>query len=194
MDPRIQQMDDRLLLLNLYLTQAIALVLGFLGLYFFYLRQGVSFTSLFSLGENGYSTLGWALLLAALIIVIEVCLVYSLPATYFDDGGINKKLFSNRTVGHIIVMTAIVAFCEELLFRLVLQDQIGLFWTSVIFAFVHIRYISKWVMFTTVFLVSLSFGWLYIYTGSVIAPMVSHFVVDLILALFIRFDLLKDKK
>ncbi len=194
MDPRIQQMDDRLLLLNLYLTQAIALVLGIAGLYFFHIRHGVSFASLFSLGENAYSSLGWALLLAALIIVIEVVLVYSLPAAYFDDGGINEKLFSNRSIGHIIIMTAVVAICEELLFRLVLQDQIGLFWTSVLFAFVHIRYISKWVMFTAVFLVSLSLGWLYSHTGSVIAPMVSHFVVDFILALFIRFDLLKDKK
>ncbi|WP_164984943.1 CPBP family intramembrane glutamic endopeptidase [Ammoniphilus sp. CFH 90114] len=191
MDPRIQQMDDRLLLLNLYLTQIITLVIGVISYYFIYFRHGIPLASFFTQGKGWLFIVGWALSLGILILLIEVLLVYLLPPSYFDDGGINELLFCDRSLWHIVIIVAVVAFCEEFLFRLILQNQIGLWWTSVVFAIIHIRYLAKWVMFTTVFFVSMALGWLYELTGTIIAPMLTHFVVDLVLAYFIRFDVMK---
>ncbi len=53
-------------------------------------------------------------------------LIRYVPEQWYDDGGINEKLFRSRSVPHIFIMTAIIAFCEELLFRGVIQTHVGL--------------------------------------------------------------------
>ncbi|MEK1830639.1 CPBP family intramembrane glutamic endopeptidase [Priestia megaterium] len=66
------------------------------------------------------------------------------PEHLYDDGGINERLFANRSVPHLILICIIVACSEEILFRGVIQVQFGLFWASIVFALVHIRYLKKW--------------------------------------------------
>lgn len=193
MDQRIQGIDDRVLLLNLYLTQGVTLVLGILGFYVINVSHDVSVFTLFAFQPFG-TVLGWSLALAGGIILAELFLVYSLPKKHFDDGGINEKLFSDRAIWHIFIIASIVAFSEELLFRAVIQTKIGLFYASMLFALIHIRYLKKWVMFLTVIFVSLSLGWLYEYTGTIIAPMICHFVIDFVLAIMIRYKWLPTQR
>lgn len=192
MDPRIQEIDDHLLLIHLYLTQGIILVLGGIGYFFFLSKDGIEGSYFFFI-DPWEITLGIALCLAIVIIIVELLLVYSLPKRFFDDGGINQKLFANRPVWHIFLIVAIVALSEEILFRMVIQTKLGLFYASVIFSLIHIRYLRKWVMFSIVFLVSLSLGWLYDWTGSIVSPIICHFLIDFVLALFIRYGWISSK-
>jgi hypothetical protein len=109
------------------------------------------------------------------------------PEEAMDDGGINDMLFRKRPIWHIVVISAIVAICEELLFRGAIQYAFGPYWTSILFAVIHVRYLRHWVPTGIVFAISYGLGFIYIQTGTLWAPIITHFIVDLVLGLIIRF-------
>jgi membrane protease YdiL (CAAX protease family) len=186
---RLTEINQRILLLNLYLTQGVALLLSIAGLYFFYFRQHYPVFPFFRI--HSMAEIWVALSLASVVIGVNVLMTKWLPEDYFDDGGINEKIFQNLPLWHIFVIAFIVSISEELLFRVVIQAQIGLWWTSLLFAVVHLRYLKKWVLFSSVLGVSLLLGWLFESTQSVIAPIVCHFTIDFVLACFLRFNVFK---
>ncbi|MNP12282.1 CAAX amino terminal protease self- immunity [compost metagenome] len=177
-----EQLNDRLLLINLYVTQALTLVIGIIWLLF----QKRNIFDLFSLKQND-NFVAWGLGLAGCMLIIDFFLSKIMPENTLDDGGINHMLFGNRPVWHIICIAAMVAICEELLFRGAIQYAIGPYWTSVIFAFIHIRYLKHWLPTGWVFLSSYGLGFIYIHTGTLWAPILCHFVIDVISGLLIRF-------
>lgn len=185
MNSIIKQMDDRVLLLNLYITQSITFVLAFIGIYFFYWRHGVSLLSFFEVNWPRDIIIGIALAIA--VVIFNLILSRYLPEALIDDGGINEKIFGKRPLWHIFVISLVVAISEELLFRVVLQTQMGLWLTSLLFAIIHFRYLKKWMLFGMVLWVSLMIGWLYDYTGSVVGPMICHFLIDFILGCCLRY-------
>lgn len=104
-----------------------------------------------------------------------------------DDGGINEMLFRNRPVWHIAIICVIVSICEELLFRGAIQYGLGPYWTSIIFALIHVRYLRHWIPTGWVFLSSYALGYIYIQAGTLWAPIVCHFLIDFISGLVIKF-------
>ncbi|MNW57385.1 CAAX amino terminal protease self- immunity [compost metagenome] len=104
-----------------------------------------------------------------------------------DDGGINSLLFRNRPIWHIAVISAIVAICEELLFRGAIQNGIGPYWTSILFAAIHVRYLRHWIPTAWVFASSYGLGFIYLQTGTLWAPILCHFLIDLVSGLVIKF-------
>ncbi|OAB44249.1 CPBP family intramembrane glutamic endopeptidase [Paenibacillus glacialis] len=176
------QLTPRLLLINLYFTQGLTVLIGILWIYF----QKRSPIELFSLHQN-VNFVAWGLGLAGVMLIIDFLVSRIMPEDVMDDGGINHMLFSDRPVWHIVCIAALVAICEELLFRGAIQYAIGPYWTSIIFALIHIRYLKHWIPTGWVFLSSYGLGFIYIQTGSLWAPIVCHFVIDLISGLVIRF-------
>lgn len=77
------------------------------------------------------------------------------------------------------------AFCssvgEELLFRGALQPSLGLVVTSVLFGAIH-GFFSRQLWFWSILaiLMGFVFGWLKEHTGSLLAPIVAHFVINLV--------------
>lgn len=124
---------------------------------------------------------------AILIILLNLVLKRFVPKHHLDDGGINEKLFKNSSVLEIIQIAFIVSVCEELLFRGLIQTVFGLIFASVIFAFVHFRYLKKPVLLISVIGISFYIGVLYEITGNLLVTMILHFIVDLVLGLIIRF-------
>jgi membrane protease YdiL (CAAX protease family) len=185
MDQRYAHLDSRTLALNVYLSQAILFVVGLVGLYFFYIRSGVDWTTPFLLPDRG-DVFGYGTLAALCIVAVEIILIIWLPPDTFDDGGLNEILFRDLSVLHIGLVCLVVAVSEELLFRAVIQPGLGLWWTSILFALVHVRYLKKWVMVAVVFLISILFGWLFMKTGTVWSVVWAHFLVDFILGCFVR--------
>lgn len=175
------QLNDRLLLINLYLTQALALVIGLIILFF----QKQSLVNLMVLPKS-LSFIYWGAGLAAVMFVIDLVLSKVIPEDSMDDGGINEMLFRTRPVWHIIVIAALVAICEELLFRGAIQHAFGPYWTSIIFAMIHIRYLKHWIPTGWVFLSSYGLGYIYIHSGTLWAPILCHFIIDLVSGLIIR--------
>lgn len=176
------QLNDRLLLINLYVTQALTLIIGLIWLLF----QRQNPLRLLEFPE-GLHFLAWGAGLAAAVIAADLVLSRWVPKEASDDGGINEMLFRERPIWHIVLICLIVSVCEELLFRGAIQHSFGPYWTSIIFAAIHVRYLRHWIPTGLVFSISYGLGWIYIESGTLWAPIVAHFLVDLVMGLIIRF-------
>lgn len=182
----IAHITDRILIINLYGTQAIVFVIAWAILWW----QDRLNWDLWRI-ESGKVWL-WGIGTGIVIVGVDLILSRLFPRFMVDDGGINEKLFRNRPLWHILVMTSVIAICEELLFRGALQPVLGLFWTSVIFTLIHFRYLAQWMMTVVVFFISLALGALLLVTDSLIAPTVAHFVVDFTLGVLLRYGRLDE--
>ena len=124
---------------------------------------------------------------ALLVIIVDAIVMKVFPAHMYDDGGLNEKMFKNRSIPHIVWLTLLIAFSEEILFRGIVQQQFGLEIASIVFALLHFRYLSKILLFILVVSISIFLGLLYEWTGNLFVPVMTHFVIDLVFACQIRF-------
>jgi membrane protease YdiL (CAAX protease family) len=178
----IDTLSDRTLLLNLYITQLLTVFIGIIVI----LLQRNNLLKQLNL-THPVTVLEWGIGFAAAFLAVNMLLSRWVPEEVSDDGGINLKLFGSRALWHIIVMSAIVACCEEILFRGAIQHAFGAYWTSILFAAIHIRYLQHWIMTGLVFGVSYGLGLIYIHTGTLWAPILAHFVIDLVMGCIIRY-------
>ena len=176
------QLTERLLLINLYLTQGITLAIALIWILF----QNRNPLALLSWPAGNAFAL-WGLGLALAMVAFDLIISRIVPESSMDDGGINEMLFRNRPVWHIFVIAAVVSVCEELLFRGAMQHAIGPYWTSILFALIHVRYLKHWIPTGWVFLSSYGLGYIYVASGSLWAPILCHFLIDLISGMVIRF-------
>lgn len=101
-------------------------------------------------------------------------------------------VFGQFTIWQMIIAALISGCCEELLFRGVLMKLMGVYISSIIFGLLHMGHKNLiasgiWIMFMGFIL-----GELYIYTGSLIAPIAAHAINNL--ASFISLKLLIKKR
>jgi len=178
----VDQLSDRMLLANLYLTQAITFIIGLVWLFF----QGRNPIRVLGLPATGDFAL-WGAGLAACVLAVDYAISRWVPEEAADDGGVNERIFRARPVWHIAVICLVVSLCEELLFRGAIQYAIGPYWTSIVFAAIHIRYLRHWIPTGLVFSISYGLGWIGLQTGTLWAPIVAHFLIDFIMGLIIRF-------
>jgi membrane protease YdiL (CAAX protease family) len=178
----ISTIDERTVILNLYMTQLLVLLTGGIIMFF----QKPSFSQMFSLDKGMYLAL-WGVGFAAVVLIVDLLISNWVPPEVTDDGGINDMIFKTRPLWHIILLSFVVAFCEEWLFRGAIQGSWGPYWTSILFAAIHIRYLQHWLMTGLVFGISYGLGWIYVQTGSLWTPIAAHFVIDLIMGCIIRY-------
>lgn len=178
----LDEVDDRFLLINLYVTQLIVLVAAVVIMLF----QKPDIGAMFSF-HAGSRILVWGICFAAAVLVVDLLISSRVPPEVTDDGGINEKIFRNRPLWHIALLSLVVAFCEELLFRGAIQASWGPYWTSILFAAIHIRYLQHWLMTGLVFGISYGLGWIYIQTGSLWTPIAAHFLIDFIMGCILRY-------
>jgi len=185
----VKKMSDEELLRQLLFTQIIILIIS-ICLAFFLFDSYNAFISIFEMNTKKVFLIGAFVALS--IIILDFILMNVFPPSFFDDGGINKRLFQKRNLLEIISLTLLIAFCEELLFRGVLQTHFGLIVASIIFAILHIRYLTKWLLFTMVVLVSFLLGVVYEWTENLWTTIFIHFVIDFVFALQIRYQYILD--
>lgn len=178
----VDDLDDRMLLVNLYATQGLTFIIGLIWVLF--QRQNV--IDLFRL-PTGLSVVWWGAGLAAAVVAVDLFISKFVPEEAADDGGVNDRIFRTRPVWHIAFISFIVAICEELLFRGAVQHAIGPYWTSIVFATIHVRYLRHWIPTGLVFSISYGIGWIYEHTGSIWSAIIAHFMIDFIMGLIIRF-------
>lgn len=180
----IQQMTDRQLYLQLILTQMIligcAAILGFV----LFSNWG-ELQEIYQLNDQRILTVGISAAMS--VVLLDLVFIKLIPERYFDDGGINERIFGSLSIPHIFLIAALVAVSEEFLFRGVIQTNWGLWVTSVIFAIFHIRYLSNWFLFANILLLSFFIGFIYQWTGNLFVTIMMHFVIDLLLGLIIHF-------
>lgn len=177
----LDQIDDRSLLLNVYITQAITFIIGMVVILF----QHRSLLSLFPL-DPIWRIACYGGAFAFIVIMADLAVSAVVPEEVTDDGGVNERLFGSRALWHIIVLTILVSICEELLFRGAVQYAFGAYWTSIIFAAIHFRYLKHWLMTLFVFGISYGLGWIYMQTGSLWTPVLAHFIIDIVMGVTLR--------
>jgi membrane protease YdiL (CAAX protease family) len=179
----IQTMTDKELRLNLYITQLILLSIS--GILAFLIFDNVkSLLELWKWQPSLILLLGGGT--AFLIVGIDFLAMKVLPESWFDDGGINERMFRNISVPHLLFLTLFIGFAEELLFRGIIQTRFGIGIASVIFAVLHVRYITKPFLFSFVMIISIGFGLLFEYTQNLFITIFAHFLVDFIMGLYLR--------
>lgn len=178
----ISDIDDRALFLNLYLTQFATLLIG-LVILIFQKSNPLRFLTV----PNPAKTVVWGVGFAVLVLAADLLISRLVPQEVTDDGGVNERLFGSGPVWHIVIISLIVSFCEEFLFRGAIQPAWGPYWTSILFTAIHIRYLRHWLMTGMVFSISYGLGWIYLQTGTLWCPIIAHFVIDVTMGLIIRF-------
>ncbi|GAA0347174.1 CPBP family intramembrane metalloprotease [Bacillus carboniphilus] len=181
----IKSLTDRQLILNLYVTQGIILLLAIILSYIF-LDGLKSLLDLIQWNDLGAYLVGISA--GILIVMIDLVLYKVLPERFYDDGGINERIFLNRPPLQIFMLATVIGISEELLFRGVLQNTIGWIWTSLLFALIHFRYLSHWFLTVNITLLSFFIGYIYVITNNLIAPIVLHITVDFLLGLFLKIQ------
>jgi membrane protease YdiL (CAAX protease family) len=96
-------------------------------------------------------------------------------------------LFKTLNAWDIFLVAASSGFCEEVFFRGVVQNQLGLFLAALLFGFFHCptpRHFPYgiWALCAGAFL-----GWLLLHTGSIWTPIFAHSLSNFIVLLYLRF-------
>jgi uncharacterized protein len=180
----LNDLNDRTLLLNLYITQLLTLIIGIVIVFF---QSNHKILSMFHIGA-GWAIPIWGCIFAVAVLGVDVLISRRVPKEVSDDGGINEMIFGNRAIWHIAVISFIVSICEELLFRGAIQYWWGPYWTSIVFAAIHIRYLQHWLMTGMVFSISYGLGWIYQQTGSLWTPIIAHFIIDFVMGCILRYS------
>lgn len=179
----IRGLTDRELLSHLYMTQIILLVITFiLGILFFdrfSFLQGIDFS------DGRVLLIGFPIGVA--VVLIDIVLMKLLPKSFYDDGGLNERIFKNRSVIQIAWIATFVAFSEELLFRGVIQTKVGLILASLIFAIIHYRYLFNLFLFSNIVILSFLIGSIYEWSNNLAVTIIMHFTIDFLLGLYIKF-------
>lgn len=179
----IKEISAKQLLFHLYFTQLILLTISFIsGIILF--DNLSEFLNLFQLNDSRILLIGGVAGIA--VVLLDLILMKILPASYYDDGGLNERIFRNRNIFHIAFIAAVVAFCEEVLFRGIIQTHVGLVFSSIIFAIVHYRYLFNWFLFVNIIVLSFFIGYLFLLTGNLWVTIFMHFIIDFLLGILIR--------
>ncbi|OAS87427.1 CPBP family intramembrane glutamic endopeptidase [Metabacillus litoralis] len=184
----IKQLTDKQIVQNLYFTQFLLLFIA-IALGFFLFDQIEQFLDLWVI--KNYLFVIYGIGLALIVIIVDFIIMKVAPSRLTDDGGINEKIFEKRSIPHIFVLTALIAISEEILFRGVLQTHFGIWTASLIFAILHFRYLSKWLLFTMVVTISFLLGIVYEMTETLYTTIIAHFLIDLVFAIQIRLQFIK---
>ncbi|MBD3110360.1 CPBP family intramembrane metalloprotease [Bacillus sp. AGMB 02131] len=179
----LKNISDETLILNVWLTQGIVIFATFiLGLFLF--DDWVSFGALFQWDDVRILTIGVTTGIG--IVLLDLLLMKWLPASFYDDGGINQRIFRSISIPHVVILSLVVAFCEELLFRGVIQTNTNLWIASLIFALVHYRYLFNLFLFCNVTVLSFLIGLLYDYTENLLVTITAHFIIDCLLGIYMN--------
>lgn len=179
----IKSLTDKELLFHLYMTQIILLVISFiLGLIFF---DYFSYLNQIRFHDSNIVLIGIPAGIG--VVILDLILMKRLPPNYYDDGGLNERIFKHRNLLHIFFIAAFVAFSEELLFRGIIQTKVGLIFASLIFAIIHYRYLFNWFLFANIVTLSFVIGAIYEWTDNLAVTIIMHFVIDFLLGIYIKF-------
>jgi uncharacterized protein len=186
----IKELTDKELTFHLYLTQVLLLMVSFiLGLFLF-----KDFSYLKLIKWDDFQIIKFGVPSGIMVVLIDVILMKQLPPSYYNDGGLNERIFRNKSTLHIAWVTAIVAFSEEMLFRGMIQTKFGLIIASLVFALIHFRYLFNWFLFLNIILLSFLIGFIYVFTNNLAVTIVMHFIIDFLLGIFIKKKSLHEQE
>lgn len=175
---------------SVYGTQFIILVIALICIWFFI---GYSNFTMNHISLNSHDIVFYGIGGGLLLIIFNILLNVLIPERLLDDGGFNKQFFSSLSLIEISFLCILISLSEELMFRGFLQTKFGIIIASIIFALVHFRYVKKIVLLTVVLLESFFLGYLYLITANLIVVIVTHFILDYVLGLYMKFSMEREE-
>ncbi len=186
----IKQLTKQQLTFHLYFTQIGLLTISFLlGIFLF--DEWSVFWEQFQISSD-ILTVGLTCGLA--VVILDIVLMKYLPSKYYDDGGVNEQIFSNRNIREIALLAFFISVSEEFLFRGVLQFHFGLIISSIIFAIIHFRYWAHWFLIINIIVLSFWIGLIYEITNNLMVTVMMHFTIDFLLGIHIRYKATQGSK
>jgi membrane protease YdiL (CAAX protease family) len=186
----INELTDKELIRHLYLTQIILLVLS-LGLSLF-LFKGFTYWQQMNWIDVQIVTIGMSA--GLMVVIIDYLFTKWLPSSYYDDGGLNERIFRHQSILHIFFISLFVAFSEEMLFRGIIQTKLGLILACILFAAVHYRYLFNWFLFINIIFLSFLIGFIFAWTNNLAVTIVMHFIIDFLSGIQIKWKNTKEDK
>jgi len=95
-------------------------------------------------------------------------------------------LFRGASIGELALLAAVAGIGEEVFFRGVLQEEIGVLLASLLFGLAHGPTRSLMGLAAWAFSMGLGLGWLYRWSGTLMLPMLVHALYDLAALLYVR--------
>lgn len=179
----IQQLTKRELTFHLFATQIVLLTISIISAIFLF----KDISTVFKLFRINTSIISIGLSSGIIIVLLDIVLMKTLPSHYYNDGGINEKIFANRSIIEIAILAAVIAICEEFLFRGIIQTHFGLFIASFIFAVIHIRYWGHWFLIVNILILSFWIGIVFeVSNHNLMTTITMHFIIDFLLGLFMK--------
>jgi membrane protease YdiL (CAAX protease family) len=128
--------------------------------------------------------IGLAVLAAAVFSIVNLTLYhfgrrFRRPRAVYDF--IENELFPifrRCTTSNLLILLVLVGLGEELLFRGVLQQEIGLIGASVIFGILHGPSRMLWPLAVWAAAMGAGLGWLYAASGNLVVPALAHALYD----------------
>ncbi|MBP1914661.1 membrane protease YdiL (CAAX protease family) [Lederbergia galactosidilyticus] len=181
----IKSLTEKEIILSVIFTQVILLIIASI-LSPFFLKDWHSFLRFF---QWDFKWVFIGVISGLVVVCIDLFLMNRLPQRFYDDGGINKKIFANLNFVQMIGLVLIVAIAEEWLFRGIIQTKFGLIPTSIIFSVIHMRYWTHWYLIVNIFVLSVWIGLVFEWSGQLLWPVIfMHFIIDFLLGISIRLN------
>lgn len=90
-----------------------------------------------------------------------------------------KTILGELTHGRILTLAVCSSLAEEMLFRGLLQPEIGIHWSSLIFGLLHKGPDRSYLPWTIMAIaMGYAFAGMYLYTGNLLAPILAHFTIN----------------
>lgn len=184
----IKSLTEKEIILSVIFTQVILLILASILSPFFF-KNWHSFSLVF---QWDFKWIFIGVISGLVVVSLDLFLMKRLPQRYYDDGGINNKIFANLNFVQMMGLVLVIAIAEEWLFRGIIQTKFGLIPASIIFSIIHMRYWAHWYLIVNVLVLSIWIGLVFEWSGQLLWPVIfMHFIIDFLLGISIR---LKTKR
>jgi membrane protease YdiL (CAAX protease family) len=184
----LKGLTDRQIIFQLIVTQIVLFTIAIIfGIFLF--NDLSTFFEFFEWNRE----IVWGILGGFIIVLIDLWFMKVLPSHYYDDGGVNDRIFGSQSIIIILVLAFMIAFCEEFLFRGIIQTAWGIWWASALFSIVHIRYFGHWYLIVNIILLSFVIGLMYQWTNNLWVTIFAHFMIDFLLGIKIRNQVILAK-
>jgi len=183
MENKTPEFSKKVLLLNIILSQAL-LVAAILVLKIFIIKENVSVAGFLQFNLNLKSFFITAAGSMLLVLLQVICYKYIPREKYFDE--LNFLLIQKFSLRDLFIIFTTGAIIEEILFRGLLQPFLGIVFSSMVFALIHIRYLTKIYIILEVFLMGIILGVVYQATGLLIVPIICHLLLNFLVAVMIK--------
>lgn len=166
------------LVLPLVLVYGLILIGSLVGIY--YLQGKAVLIKVFQVSANPFSVIGWGAISGLVVILVSI-ISARLFRSIKELEDEFRAILGRLSIFDVVVIALVSSLAEEVLFRGLLQPFVGLTIASLIFGLLHFP-IKQTLLPWTVFAIVMGFllGWLYIYTGSLVTPIITHCLINLV--------------